>query len=167
MDVQTTWHEVKNREDTLRKKIAKIEEQREEQRSMDRKRMAQLAVELRDKELWDAETKKIEARRRRVARTVVLGIREKQLKARKSARNKRAQMVNITTAIPKERIQPYIRAAKRLFAATGVDSMDKIVESFTQQVEKSKLMEKEVEVLEEAVCAKNSVACRRSSSFQQ
>ena len=44
-------------------------------------------------------------------------------------------MVNITTAIQKERIQPYIRAAKRMFAATGVDSMDKIVESFTQQVE--------------------------------
>ena len=134
--------------DTLRKKIAKIEEQREEQRSMDRKRMAQLAVELRDKELWDAETKKIEAKEKARSANSCARHQGKQLKARKSARNKRAQMVNITTAIKKERIQPYIRAAKRMFAATGVDSMDKIVESFTQQVEKSKLMEKEVEVLE-------------------
>ena len=104
-----------------------------------------------DDKQWQEELEKIQAKTKKIAKSAASKSRTSAMKSVSKTQTRKKTLLMAEQMYQSKRLGPYKLAADKIFHATGVDSVDKILSTFQDQSKKESLM---TELTEEKECEK-------------
>ena len=93
-----------------------------------------------DDERWQIELERAQQKTKRIAQVAAAKSRTSAMKVASISQAKKKTLINLEQMYQEQRMGPYKKAAQKIFDATGVDSVEKILETFQDQAKKELIM---------------------------